>query len=285
MLKLVNFFSIISIWIFISFSINAQSANLNILESYPLFSLWAQRNYSYQCDEIDLQKKMSQEIPKILFLGLQAIKDVNSELLSAKMKANGKNGILFTCIDDDKIDGLGALFEPTPFYLTRHSLKFSWTGEMIILPKTAIRNLSLMESDLNQKSLERRTDKYSWLMSASKDTGLEYQYAVLHEYLHFLKFDNFSTNLHNELGTQNSQLRFDDDLVYACADLSFPSWTLKDGKTLIKTKVVVKFDIENACVMCALARDNGRDGTLVDDKRMLEVFRNCQSYKDLKRQL
>ncbi|MGZ3771871.1 MAG: hypothetical protein ACXVCP_16335 [Bdellovibrio sp.] len=271
-------FSVISILMFVAFSIKAHSATIDILENYNLFSVWAQRNYSYECDELDLEKKMSLEIPKVLFLGLQAIKDVNIELLVTRFNSTEKNNILFTCIDDEKIEGLGALFEPSAFYITRNSFKFSSTGQMIILPKSAIRQIFIQENNLDARSVERRTDKKSWLNSSSKNESLDSEYAVVHEYLHFLKFDNFSTGLHNDLGTQGSPLRFDDDVVYACADLSFPAWTLKDGKTLIKTGAVVNFNIKNACIICASAKDNGRGGVVIDDNKISAAIRNCSSY-------
>ncbi|MGZ3771958.1 MAG: hypothetical protein ACXVCP_20060 [Bdellovibrio sp.] len=284
MISLRTFFSGLSILLFAAIPLKSQATISSPLEDYAEFSSWFQSHTSFKCDEEYLQSEMAEEIPKVIFLGLQAIYDVNPELINAKLKYASKNKIKFTCIEDDDDRHWGALFDPTPFYISLDSFKFSGAGEMIILPKSVVRGLYVPAENLTALSTLRRTDKQTWLFYSYLNKKTVYaKNAVVHEYLHFLGFDNYSTDLHNSVTAKNNVSRFDDDLVYSCADLSFPTWTLqlRHGFSF-KSGAVIGFDIGKACLICATAIDNGKKRPRLDDQRTKGALASCSSYHDLK---
>lgn len=154
---------------------------------------------------------------------------------------------------------------------------------MIVLPENIIRNLYIDPEDLVTVSGEEsKSSKNAWFTVAKFDRETYEKNAVVHEYLHYLGFDNFTSGVHNSVGAADSLIRFDDDLVYSCAELSFPTWTLdlKHGRYLAGG-AYKDFNLGKACLMCAMAKISKKK-MRIDGSRGEKAISLCAPYRELR---
>ncbi|MGZ3775391.1 MAG: hypothetical protein ACXVCY_09370 [Pseudobdellovibrionaceae bacterium] len=261
----------------------AKETNLDILNDYSHFSAWIQKHSTFKCpNDSALQSTMEEQVPRVLFVGLKAIAEVNPELVAAKLKEKANTDVLFTCVPENKNRHWGAEYDPTPFFISSDSIRFSTKGKMILLPVNIIKNLFIDTMALEPvASKEPILAKKFWFMDSLYDQRLYNKNAIFHEYLHYLGFDNYSVDAHNSVADQNSPIRFDSDLVYSCAELSFPTWTLYFGHgRRLENGVVKDFDLAKACIMCALAIDS-KPRLKTDIARAKYAGTVCEPYRQI----
>lgn len=261
----------------------AMSSTKEMLNDYSLFSNWVKQHSSFRCSSNYLQEKMEEQIPRVLFLGLRAVMDVNPELMSEKLESMDKAKVLFTCVPEKKDRGWGALYDPTSFYVDSDSFKFSTAGNIIVLPENIVRDLFVDPVELKEPSTENPiTTKQPWFVYAAWDDQTYNKASVVHEYLHYMGFDNFPSETHNSVGEKDSLIRFDDDVVISCAELSFPTWTLqlKHGLKL-KNGAVKDFNLGKACLMCAMAKNNKKGLVRIDASRAEKAISACAPYREI----
>jgi hypothetical protein len=173
-------------------------------------------------------------IRSALIQGLNKIDTINHEVLKNRIKRNRNRTVTFDCHADEVLHE-NAISELTS---DRELAIVAWTKQMLwgYRPKHSTAHVgSLLVSE-----------KYSLIERKS---------SLLHEFLHFLEFDNLATEIHNDplikshYGVNKTDiLGFDYDVVFSCSLAAFEP----DGLSYLPSQIAA---FKNTC---SAARINGR---------------------------
>jgi hypothetical protein len=224
----------------------------SIFPTIQSFSIWLHRHASFECpNDLNSAGPMVGALTEILYYGLQNIENLNPNLLINKIKASADRKVLITCVPTDKNRVWGGLYDPTSIFLDKTALRFSKSGNLILIPVDTIQ--LLVSQSQNQEFPPTKLFSVNWDVQAYRDPALYDKGAILHEFLHFLRFDNTPVEAHNSANEKNPKVRMDDDLVYSCAEMSYPFWSLKSRHHTATPS------IRKSCYLCAMAEfKNGK---------------------------
>lgn len=203
-----------------------------LFNNKKIFLDWIHNRVDYDCYDKNLNKMMSEFIPDVLFVGLSKIFTINPDLVTHQIQKHFEQNVIFKCLEKTQLEaGFGAFF--------------NMEDNTILIPKDVIAQLVYYHTHQAENSL------------------LNYTYGdntLIHEYLHFLEFDNLTVDNHNKLFKPESTTAHEIDVVYACAEQAYPSMIL--------------FNFTKACYTCAMAK-NLNDSVIIDLDRSLPARQAC----------
>ncbi|MBT4760850.1 MAG: hypothetical protein HOO06_04050 [Bdellovibrionaceae bacterium] len=186
-------------------------------------------------------KVMRREFPSIVYDALSRISLINPVLIDQIWKSNSKHKISFSC------EGLELIESGAAADASSEDVRLGTTT--ILLP--------YLDSQRLAESAQELGGRLPLITSRAKQV-------IIHETLHVLSFDNFSSDIHNELEANNKTK--ESDVVYSCTAQGMDP-QLPIAVPIFKNNYGAMFgNTVEACLTCAKARKHWWRGTFISKK-------------------
>lgn len=207
-----------------------------VMSSQEQFNNWFLSQTQFVCEDLTLESKMKKRISTIIYAGLKNIDLINHEFLVQKWTEHKNSSLDFQCVLNDSFDQM--------------ILDFMHVGAGYI---------PIFDQ------IKIPTSVFRYIDDNSNNT-------IIHEYLHFLGFDNFAAPDHNIFAREH-RFVINTDLVFACAEQAFSYWS---NYEIRYTGGGLPLTFKDTCYSCAMAAEI--DGVVqLDNKGRSKIaIKNCK---------
>lgn len=251
-------------------------SSLKILNDYQAFHRWVIARTTFSCRQNPvIERTMRAEIPKTLFFGLRAIGRVNEQVLANRLSSSAGKRLMISCVPNDKgRSWSGAFFNKRNLAFREGKMVYANPyGNLILIPMNMVPTNPIEGTRSEVNPLEES----QFIVHDLGTRQLNQHNTVLHEYLHFLGFDNAHVADHTAVVHVNAKVRMDDDVVFACAELAYPYWSLQ-------RELNPSFSLSKACHLCTMATVS-QSRVSIDPRRHDWADRKCADFRNYENRL